>query len=195
MPTVCVYFASSLWSNHFLLIPRMSVFIIFFPELDLSWNTLLLFGILVCLLMLTDWNASSRSLQSFASIVSFLQLFVWFKAIKNLNTLLKVRYHRDALFLVRVYLSSKFFVFLFWTLLAFVFEVRISETFLCSALQVKIAFLPDALQLLMSFVGMLMYLKPNLFLLIIFYNGTFYLLKYELNSGWICVCICILLAA
>jgi hypothetical protein len=55
----------------------------------------------------------------------------------------------------------------------------ISETFLCSvsALLVKIALVLGALQLLMLFVETLKYLEPKLFLLIIFYNDGFLIVK------------------
>jgi hypothetical protein len=46
-----------------------------------------------------------------------------------------------------------------------------------SAFQAKIALLLSALQLLMLFVGTLMYLEPKLFFLIIFYSGTFLIIK------------------
>jgi hypothetical protein len=61
-----------------------------------------------------------------------------------------------------------------------VFEVLlgISETFLCpvSALLVKTVLLLDMLQVLMLPIGTLMCLKPKLFLFIISYNCTSYLL-------------------
>jgi hypothetical protein len=41
------------------------------------------------------------------------------------------------------------------------------------ALQVKTVLLLDVLQLLILFVGMLTYLEPKRFLLIIYHNGTF----------------------
>jgi hypothetical protein len=46
-----------------------------------------------------------------------------------------------------------------------------------SALQVNTVLLLDALQLLMLFVRTLTYLEPKLLLLILFYNGTFLLIK------------------
>jgi hypothetical protein len=46
-----------------------------------------------------------------------------------------------------------------------------------SALQVKIALLLDALQMLMLFVGTLTYLEPKPFLLIIFYDNTSLIIK------------------
>jgi hypothetical protein len=47
-----------------------------------------------------------------------------------------------------------------------------------SAPQEKIVPLLDAIQKLMLFAGMLTHLEPKLFFLIIFYSGTFLLLKY-----------------
>jgi hypothetical protein len=72
---------------------------------------------------------------------------------------------------------------LFWKLLVFGFLLGTSETLLCSmsAPQVKIFPLLDSLQLLM-FAGTMTYLEPKLFLLIIFYNGSFYILKYSLYA-------------
>jgi hypothetical protein len=75
---------------------------------------------------------------------------------------------------------------LFWNLLVFDILLGISETVFCSisALQVKVALLLDAFQLLMLFVGAPTYLEPKLFLLIIFCNGTFLIRVY-----WIINCI------
>jgi hypothetical protein len=55
------------------------------------------------------------------------------------------------------------------------FMLVISETFLCSlsALQDLL----DTLQLLMLFIGTLMYLESKHFLLVMFYNGIFLITK------------------
>jgi hypothetical protein len=59
---------------------------------------------------------------------------------------------------------------LFWKLLLFKYLLSISENFPCSisALQVKTVLLLDALHLIMLFVGMMAYVEPKMFLLIIF---------------------------
>jgi hypothetical protein len=63
-------------------------------------------------------------------------------------------------------------VFPFCKLLVSEFLISISDTLLCSmsALQVKIVPLLDVHQLLMLSAGMLTYLEPETFTLIIFYN-------------------------
>jgi hypothetical protein len=65
-------------------------------------------------------------------------------------------------------------VLLFWKLLAFEFLLGTSETLLCSVS----APLLDALQLLMLFAGILTYLEPNLFSLIIYYKFNYYYYYY-----------------
>jgi hypothetical protein len=66
-------------------------------------------------------------------------------------------------------------VLLFWKLLAYEFLLGTSEILLCSvsAPQADIVPLLDALQLLMLFAGILTYLEPNLFSLIIFYEFNY----------------------
>jgi hypothetical protein len=65
---------------------------------------------------------------------------------------------------------------LFWKLLAFEFLLGTSETLLCSvsAPQADIDPLLDVLQLLMLFAGILTYLEPNLFSLIIYYEFNYH---------------------
>jgi hypothetical protein len=57
----------------------------------------------------------------------------------------------------------------------FEFLIGIAESFLCrlSALQVKTALMLNTVKLLIVFVGTFTCLKPELFLLILFYSGTF----------------------
>jgi hypothetical protein len=72
----------------------------------------------------------------------------------KMHTLLKRRYHLDALFLAQVYIGSIIFPSTLETAFGFLFDI--SVIFLCSTsvLLIKIAPLLDALQLLMLFVGM-----------------------------------------
>jgi hypothetical protein len=70
--------------------------------------------------------------------------------------------------------------FLVWKMLVFEFLLGMSENLLfsMSALQVQIVlFFLEELQLLMLIVGTVTYLEPKLFLLTIFYSGTFVTIK------------------
>jgi hypothetical protein len=77
-------------------------------------------------------------------------------------------------------------VLVFRELLVYEFLLGVSQTLLCSVSvhQVKFVLLLDALQLIMLFVGMLTYLERKRHLLIIFYTGTFLIIK-MLHSRWI----------
>jgi hypothetical protein len=68
---------------------------------------------------------------------------------------------------------------LFLKLAVFDYLLGISEKFQCSvfAIQARIFFLLDALQLLMLLTGMLTYFKTKLFTLIVFYNDTSFIIK------------------
>jgi hypothetical protein len=72
------------------------------------------------------------------------------------------------------------FVLLFWKLLVVEFLLGTSETLLCPVSDPQANFIPllDVGLLLLMFAGMLTYLEPKLFLLITFYSGSFFLLKY-----------------
>jgi hypothetical protein len=82
-------------------------------------------------------------------------------------------YHLDVLLLIQVNISSKLSP-LFETAAhhAPAWYIRdFSEFSVCCSS--KNCHLLNVLQLLLMFVGMLTYLEPELFLLIMFYNGTF----------------------
>jgi hypothetical protein len=60
-------------------------------------------------------------------------------------------------------------------------------------LKVKVVVLLDAPQLLMLFARAPTYLEPKLFLLIVFYNGTFLIIEiliiFKMNVYILCVCV------
>jgi hypothetical protein len=77
-----------------------------------------------------------------------------------------------------------------FTLEVFKFLFDRSDTLLCSlsALIVKCLLLPDALQLLMLYGVKLMYLDPNLFLLITFCNLLFLIINCT-QYQFMCICV------
>jgi hypothetical protein len=90
---------------------------------------------------------------------------------------MKCRFDAPSLFCFSFALNT---VILFWKLLVFEFLLYTSQNFLCSISALRVnntVFLPDALQLLILFVGTLTYLEPTMLLLITFYNGIFSVLK------------------
>jgi hypothetical protein len=109
----------------------------------------------------------------------------------KLHYLRQRRYHLDALFLIQVYLGFKFCPSLLKTVGLQVPVQYIRHFFLCSmsALRVKIVLLLDMLQIPMLFVGALSNLEPKMFLLVVFYSGTFLSVKIFivfnlLHNGW-----------
>jgi hypothetical protein len=100
----------------------------------------------------------------------------------KLHTLHKRRYHLDALFLIQVYLGSIFCPLSETVLLGMSWDFPVLAM---PALQVTIVLLLDAPQPIMLFVGTSMYFEPKLFLLIIFYNGTFSII---IHDEWMYVC-------
>jgi hypothetical protein len=86
-----------------------------------------------------------------------------------------------SLFKFALFLNS---VLVFWKLLIFEFLLGISETSLCSTSVPKVKIVPllDVLQLPMLFARMFTYLETKLFSLIIFYNGSCFILNYLLYA-------------
>jgi hypothetical protein len=95
----------------------------------------------------------------------------------KLHTLSKRRYQPGALLKLTLVLNC---TLLFWKMLVFLFLLGITDLFLysVSALDVNIVTLLDAFQQLMLFASTPAYLENYLFLLIKFYSGNIFLLKY-----------------
>jgi hypothetical protein len=149
---------------------------------DLSLNTRLLSGIQLRQLMPTNWNASNRSLRPSVVIVFFPKVHYNYSLASEelkLHTLSVRRHRLDALFLIQVYLDSKFSpsVLEIAGLRVPSWHIRDCALFnVCSSSKNC----PSARchQLLILFAGTLTCLELKTFCLIVLYNGPCIVLEH-----------------
>jgi hypothetical protein len=136
----------------------------------------------------TDANKLERIQKKFSALCCNQVDYTYALALQQLklHTLRKRKHRLDTLLFIQVYYLNSKFCSSVWKLLIFEPLLRIPENFPCAmtGLLVGIVFLLVGLQHLMLFVGTLTYLKPKIFILIMFYKLYLLIIHYK-NSNCI----------